>query len=364
MNRFEKQTVLPGFSEKEQAKLAATKLLVVGAGGLGCPALLYLAAAGIGTIGIIDGDEVTITNLNRQVLYSDKDAGKSKAQLASHYLREKYSDIKIDEYPEYITTHNALGLIGKYDIVLDCTDNFSSRYLISDACVLLKKILVFGAIFQHEGQVMVFDPKNELPLHYRHVYPNPPSPDEIPNCNATGVLGVLPGMIGIMMATEAIKMMAGFGAPLVNRIMLINIRDNSRFETRITRNPEADSLLPTNENELKKRDYSLTCKFSESISWNDIKNVENKLLIDVREANETPKLSRVDTISLPLSGIIEGIEKELAPDTLLVFCKSGIRSKKAVKLLKIKFPDKKIYSIDGGIESSESPIYKKDYEKI
>lgn len=364
MNRFEKQIGLPGFSENEQSGLSAAKLLVIGAGGLGCPALLYLAATGIGTIGIMDGDNVTVTNLNRQVLYSEKDTGKAKAQLATRYLSEKYSDIKIKTYSEYITVNNAFDIISKYDIVLDCTDNFTSRYLISDACSLLRKPLVFGAIFQHEGQVMVFDTKHKVPLHYRHIYPNPPQPDEIPNCNSTGVLGVLAGIIGIMMATEAIKLITGFGTPLVNKIMLINIRDNSRFETRITWNPLADPLLPANADEFKKRDYSLTCSTSESISWKDIKNVESKLLIDVREVSETPKLTRADTISFPLSEINAGREKELNANTLFVFCKSGIRSKKAVSLLKAKFPEKKIYSIEGGVESSDCPIYKKDYEKI
>lgn len=363
MNRFEKQIVLPGFSEKEQNKLSTARLLVVGAGGLGCPALLYLAAAGIGTIGIADGDQVSVSNLNRQVLYGEKDAGKPKAPLAALYLSEKYSEIKIQSYSQQITAHNALDLIGQYDIVLDCTDNFSSRYLINDACVLLNKPLVFGAIFQHEGQIMVFDPKHEIPLHYRHVYPNPPSFDEIPDCNSTGVLGVLPGIIGIMMATEAIKLVTGFGTPLVNKIMLINIRDNSRFETHITWNPAADLLLPANADEFKARNYSLACSASESISWNDIKNVKNKLVIDVREAYETPRLNGMNTISFPITEIIEGREKDLDADTLLVLCKSGVRSKKAVKLLKEKFPDKKIYSIEGGIESTDCPIHRIDHEK-
>jgi adenylyltransferase/sulfurtransferase len=363
MNRFEKQIGLPGFSEKEQAKLSAAKLLIVGAGGLGCPVLLYLAGAGIGAIGIADGDQVSVSNLNRQVLYGEKDAGKSKALLAALYVSEKYSDIKIRSYSEHITVHNALDLIAKYDIVLDCTDNFSSRYLINDACVLLNKPLVFGAIFQHEGQVMAFDPKHKIPLHYRHVYPNPPSFGEIPDCNSTGVLGVLPGMIGIMMATEAIKLVSGFGTSSVNKIILINIKDNNRFETCITRNPFADSLLPADANEFKARDYSLTCS-AESIRWNDIKDIEEKLLIDVREIYEMPKLNGIHTIFFPLSEINEGREKELDADILFVFCKSGARSKKAAKLLKVKFPNKKIFSIEGGIESTDCPIHKIDYEKI
>lgn len=363
MNRFEKQIGLPGFSENEQVKLSTAKLLVVGAGGLGCPVLLYLAAAGIGTIGIADGDHVSVSNLNRQVLYGEEDAGKSKAQLAALYLSEKYSDIKIQSYFEHITVHNALDLIAKYDIVLDCTDNFSSRYLINDACVLLNKPLVFGAIFQHEGQVMAFDPKHEVPLHYRHVYPHPPSYDEIPDCNSTGVLGVLPGMIGIMMATEAIKLIAGFGTSLVNKIMLINICDNRRFETTITYNPLADLLLPSNTDAFRSSDYSLVCSAIKCVAWNDIKNVKNKLLIDVREAYETPKVNEPYTISFPLSEIKAMKEQKLNADSLFVFCKSGIRSKKAVKLLQTKFPNKKIYSIEGGIESSESPINKKNYGK-
>jgi len=223
MSRFERQTILPGFGQEGQQKLSMAKILVIGAGGLGCPALLYLAAAGVGTIGIADGDKVSLSNLNRQILYGEDHIGQSKAEVAGELIRSKYSDIQINIIPHFLTSENALDIIKKYDLVLDGSDNFGTRYLINDACYLLKKPLVFGAIYQHEGQVAVLNisRNGQEPLTYRDLFPNPPSAAEVPNCAETGVLGVLPGIIGTMQATEAIKYLSGFGKPLIHKVALL-----------------------------------------------------------------------------------------------------------------------------------------------
>ena len=198
MDRFERQVILPGFGQEGQAKLKQASVLVIGAGGLGCPVLLYLAAAGVGRIAVVDGDVISQSNLNRQVLYGEKDLGKNKAETAIRYFQEKYSDIQWTAIPEFITVDNAQAFIFHYDLVIDGSDNFPTRYLVNDACVLLKKPLVYGSIYQHEGQVSVFNVGSH-PCNYRDVFPSPPAPQEIPNCAETGVLGVLPGIIGNLM---------------------------------------------------------------------------------------------------------------------------------------------------------------------
>ena len=217
MDRFERQVILPGFGPEGQAKLKHASVLVIGAGGLGCPALLYLAAAGVGRICVVDGDVVALSNLNRQVLFGQQDLGKNKAEAAVRYFQEKYNDIQWKAIPEFISVENAQELIIHYDVVVDGSDNFPTRYLVNDACVLLKKPLVFGAIYQYEGQVSVF---NQGPgsCNYRDMYPQPPAANEIPNCAETGVLGVVPGIIGSLMALEVIKVLTGLGKPLLSLI--------------------------------------------------------------------------------------------------------------------------------------------------
>ncbi|HET7361891.1 MAG TPA: HesA/MoeB/ThiF family protein, partial [Salinimicrobium sp.] len=203
MSRFERQKILPEFGSEGQQKLSTAKVLVIGAGGLGCPALLYLAAAGVGTIGIADGDSISESNLNRQTLFGHNDIGKAKAETAAGILQEKYPDINFQVIPHFLTSENALEVLENYDLVLDGSDNFGTRYMINDACVLLGIPLIMGAIYQYEGQLSVFN-YGENPVSYRDIYPVPPKANEIPNCSETGVLGVLPGIIGNLQAAETI----------------------------------------------------------------------------------------------------------------------------------------------------------------
>src|SRR6266498_5008512 len=227
--RYQRQIILPEFGEEGQQKLLKAKVLVIGAGGLGCPILQYLAAAGIGIIGIMDDDVVALNNLHRQVLYSVNDIGSSKADRAANILSQLNPKIKIIPYNERLTVQNALSLFNEFDIIIDDTDNFSTRYMINDACVLMNKPLVYGAISRFEGQVAVFNCKtdNEITtVNYRDLFPNPPREDEVLNCAEAGVLGVLAGIIGAMMANETIKLITGIGVSLTNQLLTYNALNN------------------------------------------------------------------------------------------------------------------------------------------
>jgi adenylyltransferase/sulfurtransferase len=228
--RYHRQIILPEFGEIGQQKLLKAKVLVIGAGGLGCPALQYLTAAGIGTIGIVDDDVVSLNNLHRQVLYSVNDIGLSKAERAAHILEQLNPDINIIAYNERLENQNAITLFHDFDIVVDGTDNFSTRYMINDACVLLNKPLVYGAISLFEGQVSVFRNQNADDVNYRDIFPDPPKEGEVLNCAEAGVLGVLPGIIGTMMANETIKLLTGIGDSLINQLLTYNALNNQVYQ--------------------------------------------------------------------------------------------------------------------------------------
>lgn len=352
MNRFERQVILPGFGIDGQAKLRNSSVLVVGAGGLGCPILLYLAAAGVGKIGVADGDKVALSNLNRQVLFGEKELGKNKAEAASRYFQEKYSDIKWEVYPEFITTENAQELISGYDLVIDGSDNFPTRYLVNDACVLLGKPLVFGAIYQHEGQVSVFN-LGENACNYRDLYPKMPTSEEIPNCSETGVLGVLPGIIGSLMALEAIKVLSGFGKPLKDRVLFFNSLFSQTYEVEISPNPESREAIPRSLASFEIMDYELACEGIKQLTWSEAmqKMNQNVAFVDVREPGEMPPLECTGLMKIPLSSLPDQLDRLEDSEEVLFFCQSGIRSQKAAQQLQEMFPDKRIYSIRGGINA-------------
>ncbi|WP_026952257.1 ThiF family adenylyltransferase [Algoriphagus mannitolivorans] len=351
MSRFERQEILPGFGMQGQKKLRASSVLVVGAGGLGCPALLYLAAAGVGKIGIVDGDQVSLSNLNRQVLFGEKDLGKNKAYTAMAHFKEKYHDIEWEVYPEFLTVENAEEIISEYDLILDGSDNFPTRYLVNDACVLLQKPLVFGAIYQHEGQVSVFN-VGEDSCNYRDLFPGMPAASEIPNCAETGVLGVLPGVIGNLMALEAIKVLADFGSSLKNKVLLFNSLTSAFYEVEISPQP-ISSQAPQSFEELKKMDYELACEGVRQLSWEEAMGKMNPgiAFVDVREEGEVPELNCTGLLKIPFSNLEREKTQLTHSEEILLFCQSGIRSQKAAQLLIQDFPDKRIYSIRGGMNA-------------
>ncbi len=359
MNRFERQHILSGFGVQKQAQLRKARVLVIGAGGLGCPALLYLAAAGVGTLGIVDGDKVSLSNLNRQILFGFGDVDKPKAETAGNYLKAQYPDININIHPEFLTVQNCFEILVNYDLILDGSDNFPTRYLVSDASALLQKPVVMGAIYQNEGQVAVFDPSVAPGISYRDLYPDPPHLNEIPNCNETGVLGVLPGIIGTLQATEAIKHLTGFGQSLLNKMLFYNLLNHQVFEMAITSNPEALLKKPKNFQELMQTDYTWICGTVENVNWDEaISKVKTDMaiLLDVREEHELPKLENLPYISIPYSQLEHVWKSLLTHDEVMIFCQSGIRSIKAATELQQKMPGKRIYSITGGILDADSPI--------
>ncbi|HSF45683.1 MAG TPA: HesA/MoeB/ThiF family protein, partial [Chitinophagaceae bacterium] len=224
-NRYQRQIILKGFGVAAQDKLAAAKVLVIGAGGLGCPALQYLVAAGLGHIGIVDHDIVSESNLHRQVLFNMEDVGRAKVEVASEKLSALNPDIKLETWKVNFAHQQCVDLLSQFDIVLDGTDNFATRYLVNDACVLWKKPLVFGAVSQFEGQVAVFNVLRQdgsRSSNYRDLFPVPPKAGEILNCAEAGVLGVLPGIIGTMQAAEVIKLVTELGEPLIDKLLTYN----------------------------------------------------------------------------------------------------------------------------------------------
>ena len=359
MSRFERQTILPGFGQEGQQKLKAARVLVVGAGGLGCPALLHLAAAGVGTIGIADGDNISESNLNRQTLFGQQHMRKPKAETAAELLREKYPEVNFQVFPEFLNNNNAIEIIKDYDLVLDGSDNFGTRYMVNDACVLLNKPLVMGAIYQYEGQVTVFN-YGETPVNYRDLYPNSPQSHEIPNCSETGVLGVLPGLIGTLQATEAIKIISGIGKVLTNKVLFYNLKTSGFFEVGVSPNSDSKKDLPSDEENFRSRDYSITCGLSESISWEkalDWKHsLKSSILVDIRELDEEPFLRREDISKIPMSVLAEDQEKVRSFENIILFCRSGQRSERMAVKLKKQFPEKKVFSVEGGIMHPTSPL--------
>lgn len=353
MNRFDRQYILTGFGIDGQKKLRNASVLMVGAGGLGCPALLYLAAAGVGRIGVIDGDIVNVTNLNRQVLFGEKDLGKNKAEQAVRHFKEKYSDITWEIFPEFLTVQNAQELIADYDLVIDGTDNFPTRYLVNDACLLHGKPFVFGAIYQHEGQVSVFN-FGENACNYRDVHPEMPGPNEIPNCAETGVLGVLPGIIGNLMALEAIKVLSGYGEPLKNRMLYFNSLTSQSYEVELT--PKGLTSGPNSWEVLENTDYQQACGVVKEMTWKEAmgKMNQNVAFVDVRELDELPPLVCTGLMKIPMSVLESELDKLEDSEQILIFCQSGIRSQKAAQILAETYPDKVIFSIKGGINALKS----------
>jgi adenylyltransferase/sulfurtransferase len=346
MNRYNRHIILSEVGQEGQNKLNNAKVLVVGAGGLGCPLLQYLAAAGVGTIGIIDYDIVDISNLQRQVLFGTSTLGINKAIAAKNRLEDLNPTVSIVAISEKLTSKIALELFKVYDIIVDGTDNFATRYLISDAAVLTNKPVVYGAIYKFEGQVSVFNYTNGP--SYRCLFPSPPIEGSVANCSEVGVLGVLPGIIGTMMANEVIKIVLGFNGVLSGKLLYYNSRSAEISTLKIDRNQlEFDKVLA--HPNLRNLDESMTCeKQVEEININELVSFDNIQFIDVRELNEEPKIKLENYLQIPLSELKENTNKIDTTKTVVAFCHSGIRSKIAIEILKTAgFMN--CYSLTGGI---------------
>lgn len=349
IRRYNRHIIMPEVGLDGQEKLKVAKVLVIGAGGLGCPVLLYLTAAGVGTLGIVDDDVVDESNLQRQVLFSTEDIGKKKVSVTQLKLQAQNPEVKVILHPERLTAVNALEIFKNYDFIIDGSDNFPTRYLVNDACVILNKPLVFGSIFKFEGQVSVFNYKNGPT--YRCLFPQPPNAAESPSCSQIGVIGVLPGMIGTMMTNEAIKLILGKGKLLSGRLFIIN---TLTFETQIVSFEK--NLACANVSALI--DYEEFC----SAKAKEIKKISvedfNKLvaahkefqLIDVREPWEYSEVN-MNGENIPLNTLESSINRISGTKQIIIHCKSGGRSCMAIDLLQTKFGFTNLYNLTGGIEA-------------
>jgi sulfur-carrier protein adenylyltransferase/sulfurtransferase len=359
--RYQRQIILKGFGEAAQQKLSTAKVLMIGAGGLGSAALLYLAAAGVGTIGIVDFDTVALHNLHRQVIFTMADIGLSKAQVAAERLRALNNDVNTIVFNERLEAQNCLRLFSAFDIIIDGTDNFASRYMINDACVLLKKPLVYGAVAQFEGQVAVLNatPKQ---VSYRDLFPNPPKPDEVLNCAEAGVLGILPGIIGTMQASETIKLITGIGEPLKDQLFTLNVLTNQSLVIQLNVHPLAAAAIPASEAAFSVTNYDWLCGTEkhpleiDAPLFNKILQDNNFRIIDVREPGELPQISSFLHEKVPLSLLAQQLHKLTASDIVFI-CQTGKRSlQAAISVVDANSGAFKVYSLMGGLLNYHSPI--------
>lgn len=360
-NRYHRHFILPNFGIEAQTKLKNGKVLVIGAGGLSCPMLQYLAAAGVGTIGIIDADVVDISNLQRQILYSTADVGKLKVEAAKEKLLALNPHIEIVTYPFRCNSENAMAIFAKYDVVADGSDNFPTRYLVNDACVLLGKPLVYAAIFRFEGQLSVFnlrDKNGNFSPNYRDLFPVPPAPESVPNCSEAGVLGVLPGILGTMQANEVIKILAQIGESLAGNFFMINLLNFQTQTLSFFKDPE-NPISGKNPSISKLIDYEFFCGLKQQtnipkISVNEFQKLKSEnidfQLIDVREENEYA-LKNWGGLHIPLGKLRENIQLISRNKKIIVHCQSGKRSKKAVEILQNEFHFEDIWSINGNLDA-------------
>ena len=332
MSRYNRHIILSEIGQHGQDKLSNAKVLVIGAGGLGCPVLQYLTAAGIGTIGIVDFDIVEISNLQRQVLFGTSSLGENKAEAAKQRLEDLNNEISIIAYPEKLTHKNAINLFNQYDIIVDGTDNFETRYLVNDACIITNKPLVFGAIYKFEGQVSVFNYQNGP--SYRCLFPNPPKKGAVPNCSEIGVIGVLPGIIGSMQANEVLKIILGIGNVLSGKLLCYHALTLQNSTLKIKKNEELILSVIKDKANFNKKESNFNCEFENiEVSIKDVLIEENIQFIDLRESHEQPKVENLKVTYIPLSEIENNLEKIDTAKKKILFCQSGVRSKHAVNLL-------------------------------
>ncbi|HYI95229.1 MAG TPA: molybdopterin-synthase adenylyltransferase MoeB [Bryobacteraceae bacterium] len=357
--RYSRHLIMPEVGMEGQLKLKQAKVLMVGAGGLGAPLGMYLAAAGVGRIGVVDFDVVDHTNLQRQIIHGSKDVGRKKLDSAAETMLDINPYVQIDRYDVALSSENALELFKEYDMVVDGTDNFPTRYLVNDACVLLKKPNVYGSIFRFEGQATVFAyPGGPC---YRCLYPEPPPPGLVPSCAEGGVLGILPGLIGVVQATEAVKLILGTGEPLVGRLMLYDALAMRFRELKLRRNPECPACgdHPTITKLIDYQEFCGLGRGQEEVveTTGDIDPVEVKqkidrgdsfVLIDVRETHEHQICNIPFAKLIPLGELPKRVNELNTTDEIVAHCKSGVRSAKAVDFLK-QSGFKRVRNMKGGI---------------
>ncbi|MEP3209389.1 MAG: HesA/MoeB/ThiF family protein [Maribacter sp.] len=343
--RYTRQTILKGFGHEGQRKLAKARVLVIGAGGLGVPVLTYLNAMGVGKIGIVDQDVVSITNLHRQVLYGEGDVGKSKVTVALNKLKAQNPENELLVYHTFLTPKNALEIIADYDVVVDTSDNFPTRYLVNDACVILKKPFVYGALHGYEGQVSVFN--FEGGPTYRCLFPMMPKENEVPNCNEHGVLGIIPGIIGNLQALEAIKVITGVGEVLSAKLLIFDGLHQSYQKIKF-------KLQPANLDIKKLQDFyewNDPCEIVPIVAAEEIQKLlaEDAQIVDVRTRAEFENYHLPDSLHIPLDELEANVTKINFLIPVYLLCQSGQRSETALRQLQKKYPESSLFSILGGL---------------
>ncbi len=360
IERYSRHLIMPEVAMEGQRKLKRASVLLVGMGGLGSPTAMYLAAAGVGRIGIVDFDVVDFSNLQRQIIFSTEDVGRPKLQAAEERLQGINPNLEIETYETRLTSENALKILENYDIIIDGTDNFPTRYLVNDACVLLGKPNVYGSIFRFEGQASVFYAK-EGPC-YRCLYPEPPPPGLVPSCAEGGVLGILPGNIGMIQATEAVKLILGKGEPLIGRLLLFDALAMKYRELKLRKDPNCP-ICGENPTVTELIDYEHFCGIGTEadkivlepefeISVEELKakitGEDTPFILDVREPHEFEICRIPNSVLIPLAEVEKRVHELERSSEIVVHCKAGGRSAKAVKFLK-EAGFEKVKNLKGGI---------------
>lgn len=369
IKRYSRHLIMPEVGVEGQEKLAAASVLCIGAGGLGSPLALYLAAAGVGHLGILDFDVVDFSNLQRQIIHGEDTIGELKVESAKGRILKLNSDIKVTTYNEMLTSENAMEIIKEYDIVVDGTDNFATRYLVNDSCVLLGKPNVYGSIFRFEGQVSVFDAQHG-PC-YRCLYPEPPPPGLVPSCAEGGVLGILPGVIGTLQAAETVKLIIGKGTPLIGRLLFLDVLEMQPREMKLRKDPDCpicghnatikelidyEAFCGIGRGELGQEETTNVNDPQEDVleisveQFKDIKdNGNNIVVLDVREYHEYDIANIEDSVLIPLGELPDRLDELNPDDEIVVHCHHGSRSMRATQFLKDQ-GFKNVKNLAGGID--------------
>ncbi len=357
IRRYSRHLIMPEVGLEGQRKLKAARVLAIGTGGLGSPLSLYLAAAGVGTLGLVDFDVVDDSNLQRQVLFGTRDVGRPKLQAAAERLKDLNPNVDVVRFEERLTSENALAIFRDFDIVADGTDNFPTRYLVNDACVLTGKPNVYASIFRFEGQASVFWAQKG-PC-YRCLYTEPPPAGLVPSCAEGGVLGILPGLLGVLQATEVVKLILGTGEPLIGRLLLVDALGMRFRELKLRKNPDCVVCGP-NPTVTKLIDYEAFCGVTPEapaagipeISVEELKDLRDRgaafVLVDVREPHEIAISSFPESVKIPLGTLAQNVNRLSTADEIVVHCKTGGRSARAVQFLR-EAGFKKVRNLAGGI---------------
>jgi len=360
--RYSRHLIMPEVGVEGQEKLKAASILLIGCGGLGSPLSMYLAAAGVGRLGLVDFDITDHTNLQRQVAFATSDVGRPKVEATKDRIHQINPNVQVTTYRSKLSADNVMDIFKEYDIIIDGTDNFPTRYLVNDACVFLKKPNVYGSIFRFEGQATVF--WAEKGPCYRCLYPEPPPPGMVPSCAEGGVLGILPGTIGLIQATEAVKLILGKGDPLTGRLLLYNALDMKFREVKLQKDPECP-VCSANPTITKLIDYEIFCGIGlgqeeATVSTNGLKEItardlkalidrkEKFTLVDVREPHEYKIANIPGARLIPLGEIAQRANELDTADNIVVHCRSGARSANAIRTLQ-KLGFKRLSNLQGGI---------------